>query len=81
MGSHGSCDQSNNCNSAKRALHVATEELINISLITEIDAVVANGPWHTFAPWHSPLFQHHSDGVPATSTAILTQVFPIVMLG
>ncbi|CAL1138991.1 unnamed protein product [Cladocopium goreaui] len=23
-------------------------ELINISLITEIDAVVANGPWHTF---------------------------------
>lgn len=23
-------------------------ELINISLITEIDAIVANGPWHTF---------------------------------
>ena len=26
-------------------------ELINISLITEIDAIVANGPWHTFVPW------------------------------
>ena len=25
-------------------------ELINISLITEIDAIVANGPWHTFVP-------------------------------
>jgi hypothetical protein len=63
-GLRDSCDQLNNCNSVKHALHIATEELINISLITEIDAVVANGPWHTFAPWHS-LFKNLSHGVPA----------------
>lgn len=28
-----------------------TEELINISLITEMDALVANGPWQTFVSW------------------------------